>query len=390
MSQQVFAQINPENIKIARDKWGVPHIFAKTDAEVSYGLAWANAEDDFKTMQLTMLAGKGMVGKLKGKDGASIDYVVALLHCREVVEEQYDKTLSPEYKALIEGYVAGINAYAAKHPEEVLLKGSFPTNTKEYMTSIVLSLSVISGVDGVLQKIFSGKIKTLDSDVKELKMKNDSLSKELNKYLINSYKSTEVIDKVNNYYDNAWSKLIYLLSIIGSLTLIILPLLLTYQQKRELRLNKKDFEEYTDKKISKLEKRIIAFNAKEIEKVRLEIEDLNKNIVNKQDKDINKIYAMTYYLQGINAETNKNADLMLKSFITSVRHIIQAKEDGNLSLTLDMIIKTLDMKIKNKTKLTESDLSNVEKINSEINESFPEKYNEKLVIINSKVETLSA
>lgn len=162
LSQQLFAQINPDNIKIARDKWGVPHIFAKTDAEVSYGLAWANAEDDFKTMQLTMLAGKGMVGKLKGKDGASIDYVVALLHCREVVEEQYEKTLSPEYKALIEGYVAGINAYAAKHPEEILLKGSFPTNTKEYMTSIVLSLSVISGVDGVLQKIFSGKIKTLD------------------------------------------------------------------------------------------------------------------------------------------------------------------------------------------------------------------------------------
>ncbi|WP_394996388.1 penicillin acylase family protein [Emticicia sp.] len=161
-SQQLFAQVNPDNIKIARDKWGVPHIFAKTDAEVSYGLAWANAEDDFKTMQLTMLAGKGMVGKLKGKDGASIDYVVALLHCREVVEEQYEKTLSPEYKALIEGYVAGINAYAAKHPEEILLKGSFPTNTKEYMTSIVLSLSVISGVDGVLQKIFSGKIKTLD------------------------------------------------------------------------------------------------------------------------------------------------------------------------------------------------------------------------------------
>jgi acyl-homoserine-lactone acylase len=162
LSQQLFAQINPDNIKIARDKWGVPHIFAKTDAEVSYGLAWANAEDDFKTMQLTMLAGKGMVGKLKGKDGASIDYVVALLHCREVVEEQYEKTLSSEYKALIEGYVAGINAYAAKHPEEILLKGSFPTNTKEYMTSIVLSLSVISGVDGVLQKIFSGKIKTLD------------------------------------------------------------------------------------------------------------------------------------------------------------------------------------------------------------------------------------
>ncbi|CAH0996623.1 Glutaryl-7-aminocephalosporanic-acid acylase [Emticicia aquatica] len=160
--QTLFAQINPENIKIVRDKWGVPHIYAKTDAEVSYGLAWANAEDDFKTMQLTLLAGKGMVGQLRGKDGATIDYVVALLRCREVVDEQYDKVLSPEYKALIEGYVAGINAYAAKHPEEVLVKGSFPTNTKEYTTSTVLSLSMISGVDGVLQKIFNGNIKTLD------------------------------------------------------------------------------------------------------------------------------------------------------------------------------------------------------------------------------------
>jgi acyl-homoserine-lactone acylase len=160
--QPLLAQINPENIKIARDKWGVPHIFAKTDAEVSYGLAWANAEDDFKTMQLTLLAGKGMVGKLKGKDGATIDYVVALLRCREVVEEQYEKSLSPEYKALIEGYVAGINAYAAAHPKEVLVKGSFPTNAIEYTTSTVLSLSMISGVDATLQKIFQEKIKTLD------------------------------------------------------------------------------------------------------------------------------------------------------------------------------------------------------------------------------------
>ncbi len=157
-----YAQINADNIKIARDKWGVPHIYAKTDAEVSYGLAWANAEDDFKTMQLTLLAGKGMVGKLKGKEGATIDYVVALLRCREVVEEQFDKALSPEYKALIAGYVAGINAYAAKHPEEVLVKGSFPTNVKEYATSTVLSLSMISGVDGVLQRIFKEKVKALD------------------------------------------------------------------------------------------------------------------------------------------------------------------------------------------------------------------------------------
>lgn len=49
----VFAQvnINPAQIDIVRDSFGVPHIFAKTDAEVAYGLAWASAEDDFKSLQ---------------------------------------------------------------------------------------------------------------------------------------------------------------------------------------------------------------------------------------------------------------------------------------------------------------------------------------------------
>ena len=40
------AQIDPKNITIARDSFGVPHVFAKTDPEVAYGLAWAHAEDD--------------------------------------------------------------------------------------------------------------------------------------------------------------------------------------------------------------------------------------------------------------------------------------------------------------------------------------------------------
>ena len=45
------SQIDPTKIDIIRDDFGVPHIFAETDAEVSYGLAWAHAEDDFKTIQ---------------------------------------------------------------------------------------------------------------------------------------------------------------------------------------------------------------------------------------------------------------------------------------------------------------------------------------------------
>ena len=37
------AQINPTDVEIVRDAYGVPHIFGKTDADVAYGLAWAHA-----------------------------------------------------------------------------------------------------------------------------------------------------------------------------------------------------------------------------------------------------------------------------------------------------------------------------------------------------------
>jgi acyl-homoserine-lactone acylase len=157
-----FSQINPENIDIVRDKWGVPHIFGKTDAETAYGLAWANAEDDFKTMQFTMLAGKGMLGRVNGKDGATVDYVVALLRCKQIVDKDFDK-LSPEFIRLIEGYVAGINAYAAAHPDEMLTKKAFPLTAKEYVTSTILSLSVISGVEKTLQSILKNKLEGLEN-----------------------------------------------------------------------------------------------------------------------------------------------------------------------------------------------------------------------------------
>ncbi|WP_266362779.1 penicillin acylase family protein [Tellurirhabdus rosea] len=152
------AVINPSAVTIARDRWGVPHIFAKTDPEVAYGLAWAHAEDDFKTIQLVALPAKGLLGRHLGRDGAAIDYVVELLRAHELVEQQYDTRLSPEFKALIAGYLQGLNDYARAHPDEVLVKGLFPVTPKEYMAAVVLSLSVISGVDEVLKAVFAGKV----------------------------------------------------------------------------------------------------------------------------------------------------------------------------------------------------------------------------------------
>ena len=154
------AQINPQNISIARDSFGVPHIFAPTDPEVAYGLAWAQAEDDFSTLQLVTLLSRGRLGSALGKKGAAADYTMALLRCRELVDEQWN-TLSPDFVALVKGYVAGVNAYARAHPEEVKYKKAFPVNEHEYLAGVVLSISVFCEVGTTLSRILGEKIATI-------------------------------------------------------------------------------------------------------------------------------------------------------------------------------------------------------------------------------------
>lgn len=156
------AQFDASKIDIVRDRWGVPHIFANTDAEVAYGLAYAHAEDDFETIQNCFLAGKAMLGRLKGKDGAAIDYAVHLLRIRQLVDAKYNTDISPQYKKVLEGYCAGFNAYANAHSKDVLVKQLLPLTPKDMLCYSVLQLCISSGADDALKSIFDGSIESLN------------------------------------------------------------------------------------------------------------------------------------------------------------------------------------------------------------------------------------
>ena len=155
------AQFQPSRIDIVRDSLGVPHIFAPTDPEVAYGLAWAAAEDDFFTIQESLITGKAMSGIYKGKAGAQTDYIIHLMGIPALVEARYDKDLSPAFKRLLEGYCAGLNAFAKAHPKEVLLKRAFPITPKDMVQYSVLQLCVLSGADKALSSIFKGSVPVL-------------------------------------------------------------------------------------------------------------------------------------------------------------------------------------------------------------------------------------
>ena len=98
------AQIDTNNIKIVRDQWGVPHIFTQTDEEAAYGLAWAHAEDDFAQIQEPLLIARGLLGSVKGKDGALLDAMSFLVDADQIVTEKYESTFSPKFKKMLSAY----------------------------------------------------------------------------------------------------------------------------------------------------------------------------------------------------------------------------------------------------------------------------------------------
>jgi acyl-homoserine-lactone acylase len=144
------------NVEIIRDEFGVPHINGKTDADASYGLAYAHAEDDFSGIEEVVAMTRGRTGALIGSDGAKVDYVLALLGARETTMRDY-ASIPGDVRAVMEGYAAGLNRYAEKHPEEVRLRKLFPVSGQDVATGFVLRAPFFYGLDGVIGALAGDK-----------------------------------------------------------------------------------------------------------------------------------------------------------------------------------------------------------------------------------------
>jgi acyl-homoserine-lactone acylase len=150
------------DVEIVRDGFGVPHINGKTDADTAYGLAYAHSEDDFSTIEEVVAMTRGRYGALVGQDGAKVDYVLHLLGARDTVRRRY-KELSPEVRAVLEAYAAGLNHYAKKHPGEVRLSKLFPVNGEDVVAGFVLRAPFFFGLDGHIGALTEGKPQPAES-----------------------------------------------------------------------------------------------------------------------------------------------------------------------------------------------------------------------------------
>lgn len=147
----VFEQA--KRVRIARDVWGVPHIHGQSDADAAFGLAYAHAEDDWPMVQSVIAAARGQLGLISpSKTALANDFYANLVGIKEEVDGTYPQ-LSPEFRAVLEGYAAGLSLYAFLHPEDA--DGRLPPFTgKDVAASFAHKIPIMVGLSQTLEALF--------------------------------------------------------------------------------------------------------------------------------------------------------------------------------------------------------------------------------------------
>ena len=140
------------NVTIYRDNWGVPHIYGEKDVDTAFGLAYAHSEDDYETLQEVLLALRGNLASVKGKDVAPVDYLVGFLNVWETVELKYDKELSNEVKAVCEAYADGINLYMEKNSSKIE-SSLYPVTGKDIVAGFVFRTPLMFDLDWYIKEL---------------------------------------------------------------------------------------------------------------------------------------------------------------------------------------------------------------------------------------------
>jgi penicillin amidase len=98
-------------VRVVRDDWGTPHIFADNEADASFALGYVMAQDRLFQMEVFRRLSQGKLAEIAGPLAVPVDAIIRSFRLRQHAEEfladeagQY-----PEVRRVADAFVAGIN-----------------------------------------------------------------------------------------------------------------------------------------------------------------------------------------------------------------------------------------------------------------------------------------
>src|ERR1700743_2946602 len=115
VQEQRRCEAEAKAVTIIRDKWGIPHIYGKTDADVVFGLLYAECSEDFSRVEKNYLEMLGRQAEAYGESYLYTDVMMRLIY--DSVQAQADYAKSPAWMhKLLDAFADGVNYYLDKHP----------------------------------------------------------------------------------------------------------------------------------------------------------------------------------------------------------------------------------------------------------------------------------
>ncbi len=170
------------NSVITRDEWGMPHVHGTTDADAAFGLAYAHAQDDFKTIQDVLIASRGKLSEfygvklksikglfnllkgdisgLQGIQNVANDYYVNVIGIWDDLDKRYLNEVPLDVRNVCDGYAAGINQYVKDNPRSIFKK-LYPLKGVDIIAGFMHRTPLFYGMGGVLKKLLQPELPTL-------------------------------------------------------------------------------------------------------------------------------------------------------------------------------------------------------------------------------------
>jgi penicillin G amidase len=102
-------------VKVLRDTFGVPHVFATSEHDAYFMVGYLHAQDRLFQMDSSRRQASGTLAELLGPSALASDVQLRTIGLRRAAVRSL-AAISPQTRAVLEAYAAGVNAWLAANP----------------------------------------------------------------------------------------------------------------------------------------------------------------------------------------------------------------------------------------------------------------------------------
>jgi penicillin amidase len=152
-------------IDVRRDRWGVPHIRAGSDADAWFGLGFCHGQDRAFQLEMIQRAARGTLAEIVGRDAVAMDRLSRRIGFYRAAESRL-RAQDEAYRDLAAAYAAGVNAGRTRglrrRPHELaLLRAEFTPYAPADALAMLSLLSFLLTSNWEMELV---RLRVLDAD----------------------------------------------------------------------------------------------------------------------------------------------------------------------------------------------------------------------------------